>query len=99
MLIREQIAEETGIYPAETTVKVYLVWHPVEKRWLLDPVTVDGYPLDGPETGPYTDADLDSLTEQERAAFEEAQMADLPDAKALLRLLLDHYLADAPEEG
>ena len=69
----------------EQTVKVYLEWD--EGRWVIDPVTVDGYPLDANDTAT-NDLFREHWTEADAAAMETAQRAHIPNADELALLLL-----------
>lgn len=71
----------------EQTVKVYLEWDAVNRRYFIDPVTVDGHPLDA-EDAPTNDLFPEYWTEAETAAMEAAQRAPIPNADELALLLL-----------
>lgn len=71
----------------EQTVKVYLEWDEVNGRWFIDPVTVDGHPLDADDTAT-NDLFPEYWTEAKTAALEAAQRARIPNADELALLLL-----------
>jgi hypothetical protein len=78
----------------EQTLMVYLAWDGVNRRWAIDPVTVDGHALDG--KGSATDDLFDEhRTAADRAEMDAANDAYLPNADQLVLLLLEAL----PEES
>lgn len=78
----------------EQSVKVYLEWDEVNRRWIVDPVTVDGHSLDGLDGA---DADLfpEYRTPEFVAEMAAADEAPLPTADQLVMMLLEAL----PEES
>lgn len=74
----------------EEAAKVYLVLSADGTHWELDPVTLDGHPLDGYEHGPLNEA-CDCRDPAEcRTALAAAQHAHLPTAAQIARMLTQH---------
>lgn len=69
--------------------KVYLVWDWEGKAWAMDPRSVDGYALDGLYELDTDGLRVSDMTEEERAEYERADQARLPDAMELYDLLGD----------
>ncbi|MGX5718381.1 hypothetical protein [Arthrobacter sp. MAHUQ-56] len=78
----------------EQSVKVYLDWDEVNKRWEIDPVTVDGHQLDGLD-GADTDLFKDFWTPEIKAEIETANAEPLPNAEQLILLLLEALPAES----
>lgn len=78
----------------EQSVKVYLDWDEVNRRWEVDPVSVDGHPLDGLDS-----ADTDLFKEFWTPAFvaemEAANATMLTNADQLVLLLLEALPAES----
>ena len=80
-------------HKVEDHAKAYLVHTPA--GWVVDPVTIDGYPLTGLDGGAGcgTDHHHKSVTKQERATWEAehdtAANDPLPDAYQLTMLLIE----------
>lgn len=71
--------------PIENHAKVYLHRNPGAEFWEIDPVTCDGYPLDGLAGG---DEINDEHPEPDARIREDLNRVDVPGARELLRLLL-----------
>ena len=78
----------------EQSVKVYLDWDEVNKRWEIDPITVDGHQLDALD-GADTDLFKEFWTPEIKAEVEAANEAPLPNAEQLILLLLEALPAES----
>lgn len=74
----------------ETAVKVYLEWDHEAKRWVVDPISMDGYPLDCPYEGVGMEFYDEGrpLTGEDHEAFALAQEANLPTGDELINLMI-----------
>lgn len=78
----------------EQPVKVYLDWDEVNRRWEVDPISVDGGPLDGLD-GADTDLFKEFWTPEIVAEMEAANATMLPNADQLVLLLLEALPAES----
>lgn len=72
----------------EQTVKVYLEYDGVNRRWIVDPLSVDGTELDGLDE-PDMDLFPEYRTPELLAEMEAAAELPLPNAEQLVLLLLE----------
>lgn len=75
-------------FTAEQAVKVYLHHDAVNHRWTVDPVTLDGYPLDGLDEAT-SDLHRSEWTKANHAAIDAANETVLPNGDQLVLLLLE----------
>lgn len=76
-------------HPVGQMVEVYLQFDPARRAWVVDPRTVDGYPLVG-EDRPSTDCDGDCGDSAAcAAAIDQANAVRLPTGQELAELLVD----------
>lgn len=74
----------------DQVVKVYLQWDGGQNRWVIDPLSFDGAPLDSIYTGVDTDLNESCWTDGFRAQMKAAESVDLPTGEELfLRLWAD----------
>lgn len=72
----------------EQTINTYLEWDEVNHRWIIDPTTVSGEPLEAPH-GVENDLSADYWTPEILADMEAAAAAPLPNGEELFLLLLE----------
>ncbi|MFK0004995.1 hypothetical protein [Paenarthrobacter sp. NPDC090522] len=87
-------ALETEAVKVEQSVKVYLEHDSVNRRWIVDPLTMDGGPLDGLDS-PDVDIRPEYRTPETLAEMEAAAELHLPNGEQLVLLLVEAL----PEES
>lgn len=88
----EQIEEDSA---PEQRANVYLKWDGEDGCWTIDPVTLDGAPLDGLD-GPDIDLDRDSWTPEIETRMNAAAKAEMPSAEELTIMLLSALPKESP---
>lgn len=83
-------AVETEAVKVEQSVKVYLEHDSANRRWIVDPLTMDGGPLDGLD-GPDVDLFPQYRTPEILAEMEAAAELPLPNAEQLVLLMLEAF--------
>ena len=77
-------------FKIEQHAKVYLTWDIEKRRWYVDSVTMDGYPLDGLPGGPETSyGGRHTESPEEATALEEAAETHLPTGRELAALMVE----------
>lgn len=80
---------EAGL--VEASVKVYLLWNAETSRWDIDPLSVDGFPLDS-DVCEFTD----NGDKHTRADFARAAATDFPTGEGLAHMLIQAVADQGP---